>query len=74
MLIHRMGCKIFSETAKAIKEKSYHHRIWVRWRPRCYKTSIMGRIAAEYGDKIYVTSDNPRTEDRHKLLRMLKWV
>lgn len=27
------------------------------------KRPIMGRIAAQYGDVIYVTSDNPRTED-----------
>ncbi len=27
------------------------------------KRPIMGRIAATYGDKVYVTSDNPRTED-----------
>ena len=29
----------------------------------------MGRIAAEYGDKIYVTSDNPRTEDPVQIVK-----
>ena len=29
----------------------------------------MGRIAAEYGDRIYVTSDNPRTEDPIQIVK-----
>ena len=33
------------------------------------KRPIMGRIAAEYGDKIYVTSDNPRTEDPVQIVK-----
>ena len=28
----------------------------------------MGRIAAQYGDGIFVTSDNPRTEDPEKIV------
>lgn len=32
------------------------------------KRPIMGGIAAQYGDKIYVTSDNPRTEDPEKIV------
>ena len=30
---------------------------------------IMGRIAAKYGDIIYVTSDNPRTEDPIQIVK-----
>lgn len=32
------------------------------------KRPIMGRIAAKYGDKIFVTSDNPRTEDPDQIV------
>jgi len=32
------------------------------------KRPIMGGIAAKYGDKIYVTSDNPRTEDPEQIV------
>lgn len=32
------------------------------------KRPIMGRIAAQYGDGIFVTSDNPRTEDPEKIV------
>lgn len=32
------------------------------------KRPIMGRIASELADKIWVTSDNPRTEDANKIL------
>lgn len=32
------------------------------------KRPIMGRIAAQYGDEIFVTSDNPRTEDPKKIV------
>ena len=29
----------------------------------------MGRIAAQYGDTIFVTSDNPRTEDPEQIVK-----
>ena len=32
------------------------------------KRSVMGEIASSYSDKIYVTSDNPRTEDPLKII------
>ena len=32
------------------------------------KRPIMGRFAAQYGDRIFVTSDNPRTEDPVKIV------
>ena len=36
------------------------------------KRPIMGRIAADYSDLAIVTSDNPRTEDPHKILRQIR--
>ncbi len=33
------------------------------------KRPIMGRIAAQYGDTIFVTSDNPRTEDPEQIVK-----
>jgi UDP-N-acetylmuramoyl-L-alanyl-D-glutamate--2,6-diaminopimelate ligase len=33
------------------------------------KRPIMGKIAAQYSDYVYVTSDNPRTEDPELILR-----
>ena len=33
------------------------------------KRPIMGRIAAQYGDVVYVTSDNPRTEDPIQIVK-----
>jgi UDP-N-acetylmuramoyl-L-alanyl-D-glutamate--2,6-diaminopimelate ligase len=36
------------------------------------KRPIMGRIAAERSDLAIVTSDNPRTEDPHKILGQIK--
>ena len=33
------------------------------------KRPIMGRIAAQYGDVVYVTSDNPRTEDPVQIVK-----
>ena len=29
----------------------------------------MGRIAAQYGDRVFVTSDNPRTEDPVQIVK-----
>ena len=36
------------------------------------KRPIMGRIAAAYADLAIVTSDNPRTEDPHDILRQIR--
>ncbi|WP_281183942.1 UDP-N-acetylmuramoyl-L-alanyl-D-glutamate--2,6-diaminopimelate ligase [Trichlorobacter lovleyi] len=36
------------------------------------KRPIMGRIAAGYSDLAVVTSDNPRTEDPHEILRQIR--
>lgn len=36
------------------------------------KRPIMGRIAASYSDLAIVTSDNPRTEDPHEILRQIR--
>lgn len=35
------------------------------------KRPIMGRIAAEQADLVYVTSDNPRTEEPHSILQQI---
>ncbi len=35
------------------------------------KRPIMGRIAAKFGDHIFVTSDNPRTEDPNKIVEQV---
>ena len=35
------------------------------------KRPIMGKIAAEQADVVYVTSDNPRTEDPHEILKQI---
>jgi len=36
------------------------------------KRPIMGQIAASYSDLAIVTSDNPRTEDPHEILRQIR--
>ncbi|MCF7799734.1 UDP-N-acetylmuramoyl-L-alanyl-D-glutamate--2,6-diaminopimelate ligase [Candidatus Babeliales bacterium] len=33
------------------------------------KRPIMGKIAAQYGDKIIITDDNPRTENRESIIK-----
>ena len=40
----------------------------------CYKGKRpeMGRVAAELGDSIFLTSDNPRAEDPHKIIREIR--
>jgi UDP-N-acetylmuramoyl-L-alanyl-D-glutamate--2,6-diaminopimelate ligase len=36
------------------------------------KRAVMGKIASEYADRIYITSDNPRTEDPNRIINMIK--
>ena len=57
------------ETAKAIKENRIIIVFGCGGDRDATKRPIMGRIAAEYGDKIYVTSDNPRTEDPVQIVK-----
>lgn len=37
-----------------------------------YKRSVMGKIAAQYGDIIIITNDNPRYEDPHNIAQDIK--
>ena len=63
------GLQNILETAKAIKENSIIIVFGCGGDRDATKRPIMGRIAAEYGDKIYVTSDNPRTEDPVQIVK-----
>jgi UDP-N-acetylmuramoyl-L-alanyl-D-glutamate--2,6-diaminopimelate ligase len=36
------------------------------------KRAVMGKIASQYADKVYITSDNPRTEDPMSIIDMIK--
>lgn len=62
------GLQNILETAKAIKENRIIVVFGCGGDRDATKRPIMGRIAAEYGDVIYVTSDNPRTEDPVKIV------
>ena len=63
------GLQNILETAKAIKENRIIIVFGCGGNRDATKRPIMGRIAAEYGDKIYVTSDNPRTEDPVQIVK-----
>ena len=63
------GLQNILETAKAIKENRIIIVFGGGGDRDATKRPIMGRIAAEYGDKIYVTSDNPRTEDPVQIVK-----
>ena len=63
------GLQNILETAKAIKENRIIIVFGCGGDRDATKRPIMGRIAAEYGDKIYVTSDNPRTEDPVQIVK-----
>ena len=63
------GLQNILETAKAIKENRIIIVFGCGGDRDVTKRPIMGRIAAEYGDKIYVTSDNPRTEDPVQIVK-----
>lgn len=63
------GLENILQTAKKIVE----HRILVVFGcggdRDATKRPIMGRIAAQYGDVVFVTSDNPRTEDPVQIVK-----
>lgn len=63
------GLQNILETAKVIKENRIIIVFGCGGDRDATKRPIMGRIAAEYGDKIYVTSDNPRTEDPVQIVK-----
>ena len=63
------GLQNILETAKAIKENRIIIVFGCGGDRDATKRPIMGCIAAEYGDKIYVTSDNPRTEDPVQIVK-----
>ena len=63
------GLQNILETAKAIKENRIIIVFGCGGDRDATKRPIMGRIAAKYGDKIYVTSDNPRTEDPVQIVK-----
>ena len=63
------GLQNILETAKAIKENRIIIVFGCGGDRDATKRPIMGRIAAEYGDKNYVTSDNPRTEDPVQIVK-----
>ena len=63
------GLQNILETAKAIKENRIIIVFGCGGDRDATKRPIMGRIAADYGDKIYVTSDNPRTEDPVQIVK-----
>ena len=63
------GLQNILETAKAIKENRIIIVFGCGGDRDATKRPIMGRIAAEYGDRIYVTSDNPRTEDPIQIVK-----
>ena len=63
------GLENILQTAKKIVE----HRILVVFGcggdRDATKRPIMGRITAQYGDRVFVTSDNPRTEDPVQIVK-----
>lgn len=63
------GLENILETAEAIKENRIIVVFGCGGDRDATKRPIMGRIAAEYGDVIYVTSDNPRTEDPVQIVK-----
>lgn len=63
------GLENILETAEAIKENRIIVVFGCGGDRDATKRPIMGRIAAEYGDIIYVTSDNPRTEDPVQIVK-----
>lgn len=63
------GLENILQTAQSIKEKRIIVVFGCGGDRDATKRPIMGRIAAKYGDIIYVTSDNPRTEDPIQIVK-----
>lgn len=63
------GLENILKTAKAIVENRIIVVFGCGGDRDATKRPIMGRFAAQYGDLIFVTSDNPRTEDPVKILK-----
>lgn len=63
------GLENILQTAQSIKEKRIIVVFGCGGDRDATKRPIMGRIAATYGDIIYVTSDNPRTEDPIQIVK-----
>lgn len=63
------GLENILETAKAIVDNKIHVVFGCGGDRDATKRPIMGRIAAQYGDVVYVTSDNPRTEDPIQIVK-----
>ena len=63
------GLENILKTAKAIVENRIIVVFGCGGDRDATKRPIMGRFAAQYGDVIFVTSDNPRTEDPVKIVQ-----
>lgn len=63
------GLENILKTAKEIVTNKIHVVFGCGGDRDATKRPIMGRIAAQYGDVVYVTSDNPRTEDPIQIVK-----
>ena len=63
------GLENILQTAKAIQANRIIVVVGCGGDRDATKRPIMGRIAAQYGDVVYVTSDNPRTEDPIQIVK-----
>ena len=63
------GLENILQTAKAIQENRIIVVFGCGGDRDATKRPIMGRIAAQYGDVVYITSDNPRTEDPVQIVK-----
>ncbi len=63
------GLQNILQTAQEIKESKMIVVFGCGGDRDATKRPIMGRIAAEFGDTIFVTSDNPRTEDPNQIVK-----
>ena len=63
------GLQNILQTAQEIKESKMIVVFGCGGDRDATKRPIMGRIAAEFGDTIFVTSDNPRTENPNQIVK-----